>query len=145
MSRIALISVCTGVLLFGTLFSIAGISQEQLSVYRDQIGEMSKESEKNARAMIRRAERDGSIRVWITLDGPLETNPNRLTADVKTAQEEDITRRLDEIIQPLISRGDAWFPLGIDHRVGPGCLIEVNASGIETLIRSQDLAQISSL
>ncbi len=128
------------------LLASQALAQEKhtYSFYRDGDGSVSAHAKDQAELMLRYAKEHGQITLWLTLNYSYNVDFENMTPQELNTQETEVAQRLNEILAPLLSRGDAWHPdSGVFIR-GPGCTVRVTAKGLKRLLRDGRLYQISS-
>lgn len=133
------------ILTVASLIFVSGLATADpgLVVYRGVDGELTDLSKRNLKVLRRQAEENGRIAVWVTFDIPFEVNPELRTPDVVAENEASRQQAMDEMIAPLIARGDASeLEIEGSDSQAPGCLISVSKWALQRLARNPKVKHI---
>ena len=86
--------------------------------------------------VFRLAKANGTIDLWLTLSIQYDTSVP--TAEAMAAQQIDVARRFQEILDPLVRQKKV---LGVGPVQGPSCEVKVTAAGLRALFRNQQILQ----
>ena len=130
-------------LICATLLAASGIALTDLplNAYRGPDGAWTASSEDNLRQLIDRA-KDEDIRIWVGFTVEVQPDPNLLTPEQESRQMRDTQEAFDEVIGPLILKGDA---IRDDSSLvqPPGCIITVTRKGLKRIARSEQVGHIT--
>lgn len=119
------------------------VADPGLVVYRGVDGNLTRESVRNLRTLRRIAARIGHITVWVDFDIPFEVNPELRTPEVIAENEAARQQAMDEIIAPLVARGQASeVEIEGPGTQAPGCLVSVSQSALRSLARNPKVKHI---
>lgn len=118
-----------------------------LVVYRDSSGVLTEQSRKNLRSLVRKANYDGTITVWVVFNMPFQADPMLRSPEIVAAESEAKKAAYAAHIVPLINHGlayelDANSELLIE---APGTMLSVRAGGLQLLARNPSIKHIGHL
>lgn len=102
-------------------------------VYRNVAGNLTSDSKYFTTRLAKKAKKEGSVSLWVTLNYPFETNMSEMTADEIAAQEVAVEKGFSEFLDPLIRQGIVSHPGGKPYIAGNGCRVDATAAGVRAL------------
>lgn len=113
-----------------------------LMVSRDADGSINEESRVAIRQLTRMAQRNGHVRLWVTLD--LHFDP--FLVDVSEQAAADQQQRLDDVfdlvLNPLLSSGQIQYVDGARVYNGPSLKLMATKRGLQRLVEDRRVGQV---
>ena len=109
-------------------------SDELNVVYRDFGGELSEESEVMAQKLVRKAQANGTVTLWVTLNYPFQTTFDEMTKREIAAQDRAVRKGLRKLLRPLVRKGVVSHGNNGFKVIANGCKIVATAAGVRSLV-----------
>ena len=123
---------------------IFGQENETYSFYRNAEGEISAYTKDQAKRMLKFAEDNGYITLWLVLNYPYNVEIEDMTPEEVATQRSDVAIGFSTILNPLVANGDVWFPPSGAFIKGPGCTVRATPKGLKQLLDDARLYQITT-
>lgn len=131
---LSVIMLLSGTLMAASAWCEKTNNEAMIVVYRDSTGELSDESKRFAKVLAKKAKKQGTVALWLTLNMPYQTDMAAMTPDQIAAQEVVVKSTFAELFRPLIARNWVRHPNGSPLIAGNGCRILATARGVEALV-----------
>lgn len=132
------------ILAFFVVSMPASAENEVLVYYWEPDGSISEQSIANAQTMRRVANAQGYVSLWLLLNYPFNIYKDEMTQEEIDAQDSEVASGFNEILTPLIRRGQvSHLPEGPFIR-GPGIAVRATEEGLRRLLRDQRVLQITA-
>jgi hypothetical protein len=117
-------------------------AENAISAYRALDGEFTAQSESNLDSMIDRAKNLGTITVWVDFGIDFQNDPALRTPAVVANEVAMRDQAIATIVAPLIDQGKA-VQIALDPvPMAPGCLLNVDHSGLKALAKNEGVKYI---
>lgn len=137
------IKICLSILLFLGLADATEVDNHgNVDIHRDANGRLTPDSLENVKYLVRKAQREGYVALWLTADLPYNPNIDELSMREIRQQDRNVWRLFETILQPLVNDGIVWSVPERPNTEGPGCLVHANARGVTKLVRDTRLRHI---
>lgn len=124
---------------------LVAAAEQSLSVHRDLLGSLTKESVRNLRTLIQVARKDGPVRVWVDFGIEFQPIPELRTPKVIANEQAQKRRYIAAHIQPIIEAGHATVVLFRPRPQAPGIMLMVDARALAMLGRNEHIRYIGQL
>lgn len=128
------------------IFASQAFAQTQnISVFRNKSGDLTSQSQENSKLLLRLAQQNSGINVWITFNIPVETDISKRTPRVIAEQRRNGTEAYRRLIKPLVKKGWVVTIGETDFGRAPGCMLRADVRGLQELISNREIIQIISV
>lgn len=113
-----------------------------LMVSRNADGEIRGAAAAALRRLVRIANQQQEVRVWVTLNVPFDPYLADYSPEAAAAQDRRLNRVFDNVLNPLLNRGNVWYPDGVRDFRGPSLVLHASAAGVRQLAKDRRVGQI---
>lgn len=114
-------------------------------IHKDVNGMMSDASKKMARTLIGRADTNGKVTLWITLNYPFQTTIEQMTDKEIKKQQKAVEREFKKLLKPLVKKGAISYPAGELVVTANGCRVVATAAGVKALVSTEKVLHMAEV
>lgn len=114
-----------------------------VTFHRDADGKVTKQSKVNAKIMKDRANQNGHVVLWLVLNYEYNLYPEQMSTEEIAAQNAAVVKGFAEVLDPIVSTGDASYPQEGPLIRGPGSAVKVTNNGLKLLLKDDRILQMS--